>query len=52
MTKEFFGGTIKIDTSSMTIEELIENRNEYQKIADVLSHEITMRKICEHKHKK
>ena len=52
MTKEFLEGTIKIDPSSMTIEELIENRNKYQKIVDILSHEITIRKICEHKYKK
>ena len=49
MTAELLG--VKIDTSEMTLEELIESRDELQKVLDTLTHEIRSRKICEHKHK-
>ena len=49
MTAEFFG--VKIDTSEMTLEKLIESRDELQKVLDTLTYEIRSRKICEHKHK-
>ena len=41
----------KIDTSSMTTEELINHRNAYQQVVDTLTHTIRLRKICEQKHK-
>ena len=41
----------KIDTSSMTTEELINLRNAYQQVVDTLTHTIRLRKICEQKHK-
>lgn len=41
----------KIDTSSMTTEELINLRNAYQQVVDKLTHTICSRKICEQKHK-
>ena len=41
----------KIDTSSMTTEELINHRNAYQQVVDTLTHTIGLRKICEQKHK-
>lgn len=37
----------KIDTSSMTTEELINLRNAYQQVVDTLTHTIRLRKICE-----
>ena len=41
----------KIDTSSMTTEELINLRNAYQQVVDKLTYTIRLRKICEQKHK-
>lgn len=41
----------KIDTSSMTTEELINLRNAYQQVVDTLTHTIRLQKICEQKHK-
>ena len=49
MTAELFG--VKIDTSKMTLAELKEFRDEFQKVLDNLNHEIMSRMISEHKHK-
>ena len=48
---KFFDGSVKIDISSMTTEELIKYRNNLQLIVDQLTHDIRIRKMCEHKHK-
>lgn len=48
MTK-LFEDIDKLDTSSMTTEELKEFIDNLQHIVDILTHKFRKRKICEHK---
>lgn len=47
---KFLEDGVEMDTSSMTTEELKEFIDKYQQVVDVLTHELRVRKMCEHKH--
>lgn len=47
----FLENSVKINTSSMTTEELEQFRNKLLDVVDTLTHEIRVRKMCEHKHR-
>ena len=48
---KFLEGSVEVDTSSMTTEELKEFIDKHQQVVDTLTHTIRLRKICEQKHK-
>lgn len=47
---KFLEVSVKVDTSSMTTEELEQCRNKLLTVVDSLTHEIRVRKMCECKH--
>lgn len=47
---KFLEGSVKVDTSSMTTEELEQFRNNLLRVVDSFTHEIRVRKVCAHKH--
>lgn len=47
---KFLEDGVEMDTSSMTKEKLKEFIDKHQQVVDVLTHELRVRKMCEHKH--